>query len=237
MDAIWKALPGWILLSRKHASAIQNIPTSLSSTIVNTNSHDDDNSSKTQIDLWPAFEKVWAPEEVYFPTALALMGHLPSTDVLTIPMTHSEWNTRAKDHSERAHPKVYDKYALRPSFLDRIRFRNSSEHGCLFMRKFKEPLEETIWSTVVLEQKEVDDLVNSRPNIPKKRPRYEDRSQYSHGGNGYRSGNYGDNRNRDRDWNRSRHHYNYHHHQNRSDMDRNFQKRSDRNKGKYNNER
>jgi len=49
-SAIHKALPGWCLLSRKHAQSILDLP-------------------QTQLggmNLWPAFERVWAPEEVYF---------------------------------------------------------------------------------------------------------------------------------------------------------------------------
>mmetsp|Transcript_2847 Transcript_2847/g.3499 ORF Transcript_2847/g.3499 Transcript_2847/m.3499 type:complete len:313 (-) Transcript_2847:245-1183(-) len=55
-SAVWKALPGWITLTRHHAEAIVNL------------------EEKVGGELWPAFSQVFAPEELYFPTALCLAG-------------------------------------------------------------------------------------------------------------------------------------------------------------------
>lgn len=54
--AVWKALPGWHVLTRHHAAAIVAL------------------EAKVGGELWPAFEKVFAPEELFFPTMLALAG-------------------------------------------------------------------------------------------------------------------------------------------------------------------
>jgi len=42
-------------------------------------------------DLWPALEHVWAPEEVYFPTALSLLGVLRGDEVVLRSLVHSQW--------------------------------------------------------------------------------------------------------------------------------------------------
>jgi hypothetical protein len=60
------------------------------------------------MNLWPAFEKVWAPEEVYFPTALNICGLMD--EVITRSVTHSKWNEKAANLKDRAHPICYDGY-------------------------------------------------------------------------------------------------------------------------------
>lgn len=58
---IWKALPGWIMLTRRHAEEILKLPSLV----------DPDRK-----DLVIAWNTVHAPEEVYFSTMLSLLGYL-----------------------------------------------------------------------------------------------------------------------------------------------------------------
>ena len=129
-SAIHKALPGWCLLSRKHAQSILEFP----------EKHLDGMS------LWPAFERVWAPEEVYFPTALALCGYMEEEEeVSKRSVTHSEWDTRASNHKDRAHPLTYD-----DKFDDELVRRVRNENGALFMRKLKKDLDLNVWEDIVI---------------------------------------------------------------------------------------
>ena len=164
-DAIYKALPGWCLLSRKHARSILDLPASL-----------DGNN------LWPAFERVWAPEEVYLPTALSLCGHMD--EVSRRALTHSQWDERAARHEDRAHPLSYDG-CFDHELVSRLR-----RDGRLFLRKMKRPLDLSLWEKVVLRKEKAEasgysaeegyrgGYRNERP--PHQRDRYDsDRRHYS----------------------------------------------------------
>lgn len=119
------SLPGWCLLSRKHARGILDIPSQLDG-----------------MNLWPAFERVWAPEEVFLPTALALSGNIDR--VSRRALTYSRWDERAADHRDRAHPLSYD-----GSFDDELVSRTRAE-GCLFLRKMKRSLDLSTWEQIVV---------------------------------------------------------------------------------------
>ena len=127
-ETIYKALPGWCLLSRKHAQSILDLPS----------------QQLGGMNLWPAFERVWAPEEVFLPTALALGGNMNEADVSRRALTHSQWDARAANHKDRAHPLSYD-----GCFDDELVSRVRSD-GCLFLRKIKRPLNVTIWEDIVV---------------------------------------------------------------------------------------
>lgn len=131
-EAIHKALPGWCLLSRKHAQSILNIPSQLGG-----------------LNLWPAFERVWAPEEVYFPTALAICGHMD--EVSKRSLTHSQWDERASNHKDRAHPLSYDG-CFDDKLVSRVR-----RDGCLFLRKMKRLLDLSVWEQIVVQHKRAQD--------------------------------------------------------------------------------
>lgn len=109
---VWKALPGWIMLTRKHAQAIVDLPSMIGGD-----------------ELWPAFRRVFAPEEVYFPTMLAVLGVLrpnaeETDEVVRKSVTHAQW---AKNGDAR--PVTFD--VLTRQLLTELR-----ETGSLFARKF-----------------------------------------------------------------------------------------------------
>lgn len=126
-DAIYKALPGWCTLSRKHAQDILDLP----------------EKHLAGKDLWPAFSNCWAPEECFFPTALALLGHLPQ-DVVPRTLTYAEWNFRAHNERDRAHPRVFDD-EWNAGLLQDLR----RQHGCYFIRKIKYPMSLSRWEEAV----------------------------------------------------------------------------------------
>ncbi len=119
------SLPGWCLLSQKHAIDIINIPSQLAG-----------------MNLWPAFERVWAPEEVFFPTALAISGNME--EVSRRALTYCHWATHASNQKDRAHPIAYD-----GCFDDTLVSRARAD-GCLFMRKMKRPINLSVWEQIVV---------------------------------------------------------------------------------------
>jgi hypothetical protein len=136
------SLPGWCLLSRKHAQGILDIPSQLGG-----------------MNLWPAFERVWAPEEVFLPTALAISGNLNSLSGRAL--THSRWDERAADHKDRAHPLSYD-----GSFDDELVSMTRAE-GCLFLRKMKRSLDLSVWDRIVIRRGRCRDAdTTGRPQRP-----------------------------------------------------------------------
>ena len=131
-------MPGWCLLSRKHARGILDIPSHLGG-----------------MNLWPAFERVWAPEEVFLPTALAISGSMDG--VSRRALTHSRWDVRAADRGDRAHPLSYD-----GSFDDELVSWTRAE-GCLFLRKMKRPLDLSVWERIVVRRERCRDAGAGRP--------------------------------------------------------------------------
>ena len=123
-EAIYKALPGWCLLSKKHAKRVLNLPSELGE------------------NLYPLFEKVWAPEEVFFPTALSLLGFLPGNEVVPKTIMWAKWDERARGQ-ERAHPIEYDRD------FSRTLVRDARSEGCFFMRKLKKSLEIRCWESII----------------------------------------------------------------------------------------
>lgn len=112
-EYVWKSLPGWIMLTRKHAEAIISLPQKVGCD-----------------DFVVAWNEVHAPEEVYFPTMLALVGFLRDSnrgpdEVLRQPSTFAEWK-RPSD----ANPVNFD--SLTSELLQRLR-----SSGAMFARKFR----------------------------------------------------------------------------------------------------
>ena len=181
-DAIHKALPGWCVLCRSHVHAVlEMLP---------------------KFELWTAFEKCWAPEEVYFATALALLGLLDEVECKSL--VHAEWNERARNHADRAHPKEFDQ-DFDEQLVDYVKRRD-----CVFLRKVKRRLSLSWWKRSVLgeysigekrpapcddrdEQRHQDDRDNYRNHG--QRPRHEHHHDQQHH-HDYRNG-HGE---RDRRW-------------------------------------
>ena len=130
-EAVYKALPGWCLLSRTHMQSILDLPTSLEISETSTQT------------LWSLFETVWAPEELYFPTCLSLLGHLPSDNVVSQSLMFACWDEKARNHSDRAHPRVYDCY-----FGENL-IGELQESGYLFMRKLQKPIDLKLWKSAI----------------------------------------------------------------------------------------
>ena len=65
--SVWKSFPGWIALTRKHAEDIVKLPETVGADLVAAWGKGAYTSSNGN---------VWAPEEVYFPTMLAILGYL-----------------------------------------------------------------------------------------------------------------------------------------------------------------
>ena len=125
---LYISLPGWCFLSRKHAQNILNLPSQLG-----------------DMNLWPAFERVWAPEEVYFPTALSICGNLD--EVVRRSVTYSQWDERAANLQDRAHPLAYD------GCIDDDLVRRVRQDGCLFLRKMKQSLDVNVWKDIIVNRK------------------------------------------------------------------------------------
>jgi len=145
-EAIYKALPGWCLLSIKHARQILDLLQQLGGKA-----------------LYPLFQKVWAPEEVFFPTALSLLGVLPGEEVVERSIMWAKWDERARGQ-ERAHPIVYDGEFCRGLVHD------ARKEGCMFMRKWRRPLDVREWERVIYED---DSNSSQRLTLGQKRPREE----------------------------------------------------------------
>jgi hypothetical protein len=128
-ESIYKALPGWCLLSRKHAQSILDLPTVLGL----------HKESQEESDLCTLFENVWAPEELYFPTCLALTGHLSGGNVTFKSLIFAFWDEKARNPSNRAHPLAYD-HDFGESLVTELR-----QSGYLFMRKLQRPIGVHIW--------------------------------------------------------------------------------------------
>jgi len=155
--AIHKSLPGWVVLCRKHVGEVLKLNDGIGkdgccSDSKGNSSHGSGNG------FWRMFEKVWAPEEVFFPTALALLGYLPANqndgnedddggEVINRSLMHAKWDHRAVDERDRAHPLVYDDL-----FSDELVNRIRNEEGCVFMRKLKKPLDLGLWEKIVLKK-------------------------------------------------------------------------------------
>eukprot|EP01031_Cornospumella_fuschlensis_P032007 gene32007-38700_t len=140
--AVWKSLPGWVCLTRRHALEILTLiekTGGYKKGIQYTTPRSDkplDGGENTS-DLIDAFGApgqwyegkggVHAPEEVFFPTMLALLGYLRSNgedEVLRRRVNYAEWKKRSD-----ANPITYP--ALTPQLYATIR-----SSGSLLGRKF-----------------------------------------------------------------------------------------------------
>ena len=118
--SVWKCFPGWIALTRKHASDIVELPILVGADLVVA---------------WGkgAFasngNNVWAPEEVYFPTLLAILGYLREDHDDEIKRTNINFAKFAR-HGD-ANPITFNR-------LDHKLLYEMRETNALFGRKFSE---------------------------------------------------------------------------------------------------
>jgi hypothetical protein len=110
----WKA-DQWLLLSRDHASSILNI----------------DGKLRASDQLWNSFAAVSASDEMYFPTAMGVLGILrddarEDQQVLRRAVTHVDWSEGMRN------PAGYSGGARDFARVARV----ARESGCLFARKF-----------------------------------------------------------------------------------------------------
>ena len=93
-----------------------------------------------------AFEKVWAPEEVFFPTCLSILGILEPNEkneaIQAQSLMSVKWDTRARG-ADRAHPIIYQK-------LTKNIVEMAVREGCLFLRKIKNEVDLQDWIRIVL---------------------------------------------------------------------------------------
>mmetsp|Transcript_11333 Transcript_11333/g.13143 ORF Transcript_11333/g.13143 Transcript_11333/m.13143 type:complete len:382 (+) Transcript_11333:73-1218(+) len=135
-DAIHKSLPGWALFSKDHLQSIIDIKDRLGGR-----------------ELFPLFKGVWAPEEVYFPTALALLGKLHNPkEVVRRSLMWSKWDHSLKGE-EKAHPIEY---------YDVGEIANIQREGFIFMRKWKKRIDSNLWRNLVLKRNDTDETSNSK---------------------------------------------------------------------------
>ena len=123
---VWKALPGWIMLTRRHAVEIVRLPTLVNADLI---------AAWGPGGQWSERKGgVFAPEEVYFATNLSILGYLRDNgkndmkrtgdEVYRQRVTWAQW----KKHGD-ANPITYSDFSV-----DIIRkFRSE---GAVFARKF-----------------------------------------------------------------------------------------------------
>jgi hypothetical protein len=144
-EAIWKALPGWCVISKAHMTRILDMPS----------------RHLGGKDLYPIFEHVWAPEEVFFPTALSLLGLLPNPDVI-----HQRSLVYSKFIRGQPHPMEYD--LRNQDVVDQLcrilkeegrhKYNNCSHNnsdsntiveGYITLRKVKHPIDVNTWEQII----------------------------------------------------------------------------------------
>lgn len=132
--AVWKALPGWIMLTRRHALDISGLLHHTGGYALNSR-HD----GITTIDLVRAFgppgqwhedsNGVFAPEEVFFATMLGLLGYLKPgyeqlNEVKSQSISYATWARRGD-----ANPQIIPE-------LNRDQLERMRRTGALMARKF-----------------------------------------------------------------------------------------------------
>lgn len=121
LDCIHKALPGWCTLAKDHAREILEMSV----------------KHLEGKQFWNAFTDCWAPEEAFFPTALALLGLLPETERRSL--TYAEWCEHTTS-SDRAHPRAWD-----DDFGAKLVSSLRHTHKCIILRKIKYPVNFDKW--------------------------------------------------------------------------------------------
>ena len=144
----------WICLTRQHAERIASLPSSIDHT-----------------NLWEAFRKCCASDEMYFATLLSCVGIIPSRnecvesiqfnaaikkDVSLRKMTFVEWiypdlDDYSGNNTLAERPVTFD--SLTKELLIRMR-----TNGCIFARKFRMECNVNHWETLVLNEMKSGDV-------------------------------------------------------------------------------
>lgn len=108
---VWKALPGWVMLTRRHVAELLRLRTVLGG------------------DHIAAWERVFAPEEMYFPTMLCVLGFLREgpegeDEVRRRRVTYAHWQKRGD-----ARPQSF-------TCIDTNSVQQMRDSGAVFGRKF-----------------------------------------------------------------------------------------------------
>ena len=92
------------------------------------------------------FERVWAPEEVFFATCLSVLGILNQNEtndsIQKNCLMYVKWDNRARG-ADRAHPIIYQKLTKKIQEM-------AIQEGCLFLRKIKNEINLQDWIRTVL---------------------------------------------------------------------------------------
>eukprot|EP01039_Chlorochromonas_danica_P011224 gene11224-12521_t len=154
--AVWKSLPGWIMLTRAHAEEILALLRRMGGWEKGkvdieggTLSSSVSSSVRDLVDAfglpgpWREGRGVHAPEEIFFPTMLALLGYLREQSggdqVVRRSVTFAEWLRK-----DDANPIVHQ-------FSERLLSRIKSSTMSVFARKFKKgSVDLEAWQSLVL---------------------------------------------------------------------------------------
>jgi len=127
----WKA-DQWQIISRPHAHAILSL----------------DRFHRTDDQLWTLFDRVNASDEMYFPTALGIIGALNGSDTPSIKKqaaTYTDWTQGMKN------PASFD-----AKELNKIA-KLARQKGCLIARKFTGQIDVDDWKAMVADDEPDND--------------------------------------------------------------------------------
>jgi hypothetical protein len=111
-------------------------------------------------ELYPIFGTVWAPEEVFFPTALSLLGVLPSDEVIRNKSLVYSHFIRGQPHPteyDLRDPRTVEQIAsiLREEKRETNMYKNMGSDGAIVLagyitlRKVKHPIDEKTWEQII----------------------------------------------------------------------------------------
>lgn len=137
-NVVWKCIPGWIMLSRRHAAEISlltaksctHVPfsTSKSSCCLGSDAEADLVKAWGDGGTWTESNgNVWAPEEVFFPTLLSILGYLKES---------GKDEVRRRSVTYAKFKKVGDANPIAFVNMDATLLKDLRGSGSLFGRKF-----------------------------------------------------------------------------------------------------
>lgn len=163
-DAVKKAIPQesiykadqWIALTRHHGWPIISLIDDAVKSVQQTNVRNDNNygnNNNVKVSLWQCFSNVKASDEIYFPTAMALLGMFQNEDdqekgddsemdketsdssrkeIASRRVTYCDWSENAKNPASFIINRQQD-----PDYKElKRRIIMARNEGCLFARKF-----------------------------------------------------------------------------------------------------